>query len=590
MGWQDDAVVARPQANAPAWQQDEVVPPKLGNMSSQVPNDIAPPTPAAPQKSLLRRAGDAYVGVGEAGLSMLSSIPAAFAAQIAGIGSTLTSGKFGTPEGIRQGQETAGNVSQAMTYQPRTDSGREILTGVGEAIGASKLAGIGPAEGVALSGTAGPAIAQVRQNVGQAIPRVRDALRPQPQEIPGFGAAMASPGALRQETAAGLPVPIQLTKGQIDRGFEIQRFERETAKMGEVGEPLRQRFAQQNESVLRNFDAWIDQTGAQTPDLRATGQIVTKAVADKMNKAKLAINEAYENARASGEMNQPVQVKPLLDYVNNKRPESVNAPVISSLEQKVAQLMAPDGTISVNGLEEVRKMVGALSGKDATNAHFGKEIKQLIDTLTDGVGGDEYRRARALRTRYANEFENVGVVDKLMSTKPGTKDRSVAYEDVFQHSILSGSLDDVRAIRRTLQTAGGSGEQAWKELQGQTINYLKESASKNAQRDIRDNPIVSFAGFDKAVRHLDADGKLDFIFGKQGGQQIRDLRELSADIFTSPPGAVNTSNTTSTFWRLLQSLPGAKTVGVAKDLYSSREIRQQVNESLNPQLAIPRRP
>ena len=30
-----------------------------------------------------------------------------------------------------------------------------------------------------------------------------------------------------------------------------------------------------------NFDAWVDDVGAQAPDLRATGQVVTQALADK---------------------------------------------------------------------------------------------------------------------------------------------------------------------------------------------------------------------------------------------------------------------------------------------------------------------
>ena len=49
---------------------------------------------------------------------------------------------------------------------------------------------------------------------------------------------------------------------------------------------LRQRFAQQNQQILQNFDSWLDQTGAEAGSLRATGEAVTQAVANKAAMAK----------------------------------------------------------------------------------------------------------------------------------------------------------------------------------------------------------------------------------------------------------------------------------------------------------------
>jgi hypothetical protein len=124
-------------------------------------------------------------------------------------------------------------------------------------------------------------------------------------------------------------------------------------------------------------------------------------------------------------------------------------------------------------------------------------------------------------------------------------DRQVALEDVWSHAIMKGSLDDVRHVRRVLQTGGEEGQQAWRELQGQTLNWIKDEATKNVATDTRGNPIVSAAQLNKAIRTLDADGKLDFMFGKRGAQQLRDINELAKVVFTSPPGSVNSSNTAS---------------------------------------------
>src|SRR5258708_17238021 len=99
---------------------------------------------------------------------------------------------------------------------------------------------------------------------------------------------------------------------------------------------------------------------------------------------------------------------------------------------------------------------------------------------------------------------------------------------------MKGSLEDVRALRRTLQTGGDQGKQAWKELQGATIQHLKDEITKNVATDIKGNKVVSPARLDRLVTELDKDGKLDFVFGKRGAQQIRDVNDIAKDVFTAP--------------------------------------------------------
>lgn len=528
-----------------------------------------------------------YFGPAEAALSAGSGIIGGLAGQVAGIGRTLTSGKFGTPEGIRMGQETASDVSGALTYRPRTELGRGIIGAAGKALEVSKLAGLGPTEAISASALAPQAATQAASRLRNIeLPTVQPMARP----MTGFGAAHTDPSVIRAERAAALPVPIKLTKGQAERSFEQTQFEREAAK-GPLGEPLRQRFADQNERILMNFDAWVDQTGAQAGSLRATGETVTSVIASKAQKAKGEITAAYQNARLKGDMQEPVNIAPLRDYLEQKKPESINAPVLTSVGAKLEQIQK-NGYATLNDIEEVRKMAGTLGGKDATNAHFAKEVKGLIDTMTEGVGGEAYKRARSLRAQYAAEFKNVGVIDRLMRTKPGTTDRAVAFEDVFNESIMKGSLDDVKAVGRTLKTAGPQGEAAWKELQGATVKHLKDEMTKNVATDIRGNRVASAARLDRLVTELDKDGKLDYIFGKQGAKQIRDVNDLAKDVFTAPPGSVNTSNTASVLAAMLDTavtvgtgipLPLATGVNVGVRALKSNATKKRINEALNYQ-------
>jgi hypothetical protein len=552
-----------------------------------VPDSAAPPAPSAePQKTLAQRADEKLTGAAEAGLSLLSGATSGLVGRVGGtlggLAANVTSGKYGTQEGAQMAGEVAAEQQQRFTYEPRTQAGKDALAAIGKVFEESKLEGLGPIAmpaSAAVAETTQAARAPTAASARSAAATVQTAAQPVRQAardlgatvredwgggvpaMPGMGAANTEAAAMRQARADSLPVPIKLTKGQAERTFEQQQFEREAAKNAKVGDPLRQRYAEQNEKILQNFDSWIDQTGAEAGSLRATGQAVTDAIVAKSLRAKAEINAAYKAARESGAMQERIDAAPLQKYLAEHQAEAINAPILTSVEAKLKGIADKSGTVSINDLEEVRKMVGKLSGKDATAATFGKEVKQVIDGMTEGKGGEVYQKARGLRTRYAQEFEDHAVVDKLLSFKPGTKDRAVAYEDVFNHSVMKGSLDDVRTIRKTLQTAGPSGQQAWRELQGATLQHIKDEITKNVQVDQAGNRVISPARLDRLVTELDKDGKLDFIFGEQGAQQIRDVNGIAQDVFTAPPGSVNHSNTASVLTSMIDKI-AFKTTGM----------------------------
>lgn len=546
----------------------------------QMLEDIQPSVPPTQRDSTL---GEKAAGLPGAALSIASSVPAGIAGGVAGIATRLGGGS------MRQAEDKASSVTGALTYEPATQGGRDVAGAVGDVMSslppilpsAPQVRGVGGAARATLSDAAATA--------KRAPMTLKEAMQGK-SEMAGVGAAETEAATQRRARAEQLPVPIKLTKGQAERTFEQQRFERETAKDSNVGQPLRERFAEQNQKILQNFDAWVDQTGSSSPNLRATGQGVTQALVNKSKAAKQRIREAYNKADQAGETAMHVSTDPLHKYIDDHVPEAINAPVLHSVKAKIEQLEGgTPGSMSIRDLEEIRKMINRVSDSTPTNAHFGGEVKSLIDSMTKDKGGDLYKQARSFRERYAKEFENQGVINKLITTKSGSSDRRVAYEDVFQHAILSGSLDDLRSVRRSLQTAGPEGKQAWRELQGETVRHLKDVATKNVQRDINGNSIISPAALDKMVKDLDKDSKLDYVFGKQGAQQIRDINDLAKDVYTSPPGSVNTSNTSSALISALDAAfgaltglpaPAATALNEIKKRVKTAKVRKKVDESL----------
>jgi len=248
------------------------------------------------------------------------------------------------------------------------------------------------------------------------------------------------------------------------------------------------------------------------------------------------------------------------------------------------------GQIKLNQLEDIYQLINKSYEPGTPSANYAIELKKLINQSMEGQGGDLYQQARQLRTKFGREFENVGYVDKLLRQKPGTTDRAVAFEDVFDHAILNGSLDDVSAIGRTLKKAGPEGQQAWKELQGQTIEYIKRKATNTTDKDIYGNPVVMPKQLKTVVDSLDQDGKLDYVFGKKGAQELRDLAAVTETVNAPLKGAANYSNTSSAIITALDKInatPLGKipVLGTASKYVAEKgkesALKKQIEESIN---------
>jgi hypothetical protein len=502
------------------------------------------------------------------------------------------------------GPEFQRSVAENIQYQPRTQMAQNVLESIGRGFETAKIPPFMPQfAGARPTGVATQAQEAVTAQAAKAPVMLSDVIgaikgqEPAPV-MTGMGAADTAKALERQTRAQGLRVPVELTKGQATRAPGVQGFEAETMKTYPegVGKPLIQRQIDTNQKILSNFDAYTTATGAEmSGNLRPVGKIVDAALVKQAKAAMGEVNAAYEKARASGETKALVPYDGLLTYINEQGPtvKEKLAPILGAVEDQLRK-NDPQGTgaVTIDALEDVYQFINRNAQEGTPNSVQGKELKNLINQATEGAGGDLYKEARQKRVQYARQFENAAAVDKLLRNKPGTTDRAVAFEDVFEHSILKGSFDDTRNIAVLLKKGGEEGQQAWKELQGQTLEYIREQATKNIQRDAAGRPIPSAAAMNKVIRDLDSDGKLDYIFGKKGAEEIRELRDAMVDIYTTVPGAVNTSNTASSLLRALQNVnksPLSRVPGVgsalkyAEESVQEKALKKLVDESLKYQ-------
>ncbi len=580
----------------------------LPTMSSQIPTDD--PNWAAPtEQGVIKQPkaptlGERLVGAGEAALTTFTGATGGMlglaGGTAGGIAASILNGQFGTPEAARMVEQAAGEGAQALTYAPRTEQGREQAQAIGDAIAqtipvmpltaemgalsagmrqsapavraatAPVIAGAGRAAEVAKSGAMKTvqAVKGAPARVAEAVGLREPAAAPTPGTMASGGVAATDIATMRRAAAQELPVPVDLTKGQATRDFEQLRFEQEAAKNPELGQPLRERASEQNKAILQTFDAWVDQTGAAAPDLRATGIAVDKPLQARAARDKTEIRVAYKEAEKSPEALNPVNPGGMvsigegdtaltaspISYLNSK-PTGLKTTALTDHAKQYAVKMGiaeklDDGSLAglptnVKTMEAWRREISQATGYEPAEIRDATILKKLIDAQTEPAAGPLYQKARALRARYAEQYENRAVISDLINNKRGMEDRKVALEDVFDRIVFRGSLDDMRYARKMLQTAGEEGKQGWREIQGAAVRYIRDEATKNVQRDAAGNEIISPAALDKAIRRLDTDGKLDYLFGRRGAEQMRAVNDLAKVLFTAPPGTINTSNTAS---------------------------------------------
>lgn len=587
---------------------------------------------------------DKIVGGLEAGATLATGAVGGAIGQAAGglhgIAESVVDGTFGTQQGAQNAVNRATQLSNTLTYEPRTAGGQRSVGAVGEFIEDTGLDTLPPVLGggvgtsaatlgrasVPVATTAArevaqaakPVVAQAVEQAKRPVAAVTEAAKnafnrdtantgPAPANM---GAAQVDQATVRQALAQDLPVTPELTKGQLSRDPAQLKFEVETAKDGEMGAPLRQRYEQQHQAVQQSFDAFIDQTGTERGgNARDTGLMVDGALQKQMQSDKNRVRVAYKKADDSEEATTPVDITnpvsvledgeiSVIDYLNSQ-PELPTTPIITAAKRTAVSLgiaqKGKDGQLvpgnpNIKQLEKWRSEINGNVNQEAPNIRQATILKSFIDAHVEPYAGALYKAARVERKRFGDKWEKHTIIKDLVGNKKGTDDRKVAYENVVDRVIYSGSLDDLRQAKRTIMTAGEDGKQSWKEIQASVLQNIKDEATKGVAPDGQGNQMISPAALNAQIRKLD--DKLDFIFGKQGADKLRALNEVSKTIFTVPTSAgVNHSNTASNIALAIDvalsgmsglPAPVANALRLSTKHIKDRKIRKRVEDALNP--------
>jgi len=583
---------------------------------------------------------DKAAGVAEVGLSMAGGA----AGEVLG-GASGVIAAVNPFDGGMEGGDQVKAVQDMFRYDPRSEQGKKYLQAIGgsdlvqtiagalekaeqysgdvgyatgEALGiegapqalGSAYSAIPTALGEALSGGAAIGAKQIpklaERSKALAKSSITDAMNGV-KKLDGsrsVGAQQTPAELQRAATAQSMPVPFEgesaLTKGQVTRNFEQLQFEKEMAKRGDTGEPFRDRVENQSQTLVANLDALAELPQPFLSEYRDIGKSVDTALKSRVAKEKKKVDALYDKARAAGEMREPVDmstIPEMLDDIERFDGVAPNAGAIRREAIKRGAVIETDegmmtGNMTLEDSEMLRAFVNASSDlSNPQQARIRRIAISAIDDATENAGGDIFKEARKARAAMGREFENVGITKRLLATKKGTDERSIAYEDVFKKVLLDSPIEEINKLRGTLLKSGAGGKQAWTDLKSKGIEFIKENAQSASQADSKGNPLLSTDKLNKVISSMDEGGKLEALYGKRGAQVLRDLGDLARDIHTAPPGAINHSNTASALAVALDSMGGFLVTGVPAPVIStlkgvtkyvkSNKTKKQIEHSLN---------
>ena len=468
-------------------------------------------------------------------------------------------------------QQVFKDVSKAMTFAPRTETGQEVLGTLGKAFEASKLTPVVTPELMALGAASRmpvrapkekPRVSAQEYAEAQALIRgepyltdiQKTAQASETAKRGSVGAAGVDVQTQRIQRAKELPFPYDnlMEKSQITRDPADVRFARETAKDPVLGKQFQERYAAQNEMLQKNLDFFAEKTGSEKLGLPPAdfGKSLAELVSANKKQRKDEVSLAYQAARDAGETAELVDIKPLQKWVLQNRSSAKNAPVIDTINSEIKRL-SKDGKISLNDIEEIRKTINDVYNLSPTNATFGGRAITVIDNVTEGKGGDLYKQARSLSKAYKTEFQETPALSKITAMKGKTTQRQVAMEDLVDTVMLKGTGEDVRQLFDSLNRMGPEGQAMMNDLRGYVAEAIKNQATKGTQLDINGKRYLDTKALDTIITNLDKSKKLEFLFGKKVAEQYRTLNDGVKDLQTIPRDTTNPSGTSA---QLLASL------------------------------------
>ena len=389
-----------------------------------------------------------------------------------------------------------------------------------------------PSTGMVSAGAAAaPNEAIISQALSVATPELLESIKNIPVN------KVNVPTLQRHIEADSLPIPVRLTEGQATG--DIVKLSNEQNRRGQ-DPALAQRFNEQNNQLVENLGA-IRETAA--PDVYGTKTIEnSQSIIDaykKIDDAKNTdIRTAYKALEDANGGQFPVDGKTLANNADNLlskklKTEFLPSSIRSQLERfKAGEKMTFEQfeAMRTNLAAEIRK---AERSGDGNAAMASSLVRQALEDLPmpEGVAANLKAIADNARNLAKQRFD-------MLRKDPAYKaavDDTVPADKFMNKFVINGINKNIKTMADHL----GRNSEAHQHMAAGTINWLKDKAGI-----VDETGNFSQAGYNRALKQLDATNNLNEIFTPESASKLKTLGNVARYTQAQPRGAfVNNSNT-----------------------------------------------
>lgn len=528
-------------------------------------------------------------GIGEAGATALTGAVAAPLGAATGLVANLRSGQYGTPAGIRAGEEQAQNLQQQMTYQPKTVKGQEYVQDLQKMFEASKLPPVGVPEvaGFATLGSAATqqaigAPAQMKagfQKLKGELPTVKIE-RGQSSAMQSGGAAAAVPeNVLRGNIDSALSTaspelqahiqskPVQsvnipaletraleekhgvnLTTGQ--RTGDTQLYSQEWNKRGET-EALGGHFNEQPVQVLNAFEVSKQRHAPDIPsnaDASELGQNMINGLAEKDKVRTQTISEAYKALQDANGGQFPIDIQSLDANIKKNLTSQLKTSHLSpAISSDLSQFYANPTFEAYEALRTnlANEMRSSSNGNARAAAYIVRQELENLPIFGENTGSPQAIQLKALADNARKLVrERAEVLKSNPAYRAAVKEAGTLEEATSQGESLNAEKFHKKYV------AGGTPEAIRRmkaELEGndianQSIAFSELERAKNAAVNASGRNLIpeQYAKFLKQHKSV-----LRETLSPEAMQDVMELGLITSKIGMPKTGTFNYSNTYS---------------------------------------------
>lgn len=529
----------------------------------QLPTDDLP-TGELPPEQPSPTMGERVVGAGEAALAIgtgaTSGALGYIGGALKGLAQQILSGEYGTRKGGAILEKSAQEGAQALTYEPRTETGKEYTQTATETI--APLEALTPiaAEIGAVARTAKTAIPSIKK----AIPIVSEKapLKKMTQSEVGEVAKKAASGStsakvkLAEEAKINIDAMKAADRLEIDLPTDVwsdSELIKQTAGLtrSQIGTESAAWKEYVTRAASKADEAMQKLGGAESKATisEKTQDMLSKSRSDLKTNASALYNEVDANIPKS----EQVQATNTLDTLKQIAGDLGGTEGMTSQEKSLLSMISSTEGTTYGRLIREKQMIGkALQGKESPYGNIDEaSLKRLYGALAsdqldnvESMGGTELRNKLHFANRLTSKQKEL---EKRMIKAYG-KDGEGSISTLMTRAIEQGSKGDITPLNKLLKAVP---EELHKEVMATALTDIVSSA-RGAEPGIFD-----FAKFSKLYHGLRKNtpvyNKLIKTLGVEHDKMLNDLFKVSKAVTEARANVIQTGKANQAILKSLQS-------------------------------------